>query len=55
VLGALGVVVLDELVDGGAQMAFAQWDDVPQAFLLDRPNEPFGVRIQIRAVRGFRR
>jgi hypothetical protein len=39
----LGVVVLDELANGFAQMALAQWDDVPQAFLLNRPNESFSV------------
>jgi hypothetical protein len=49
---AFGVVVLDKLADDFAQMALAQWDDVPQAFLLDRPNEAFGVGIQVRAVRG---
>jgi hypothetical protein len=43
---ALGVVMLDELTDGLAQMALAKWDDVPQAFLVNRPNESFGACVQ---------
>ena len=48
---ALGVVVLEELSDDAAQMIFAERDDVPQALLLDRANEPFRVGVQIRAAR----
>jgi hypothetical protein len=33
---ALGMVVVDKLADDAAQVALAQRNDVPQAFLLDR-------------------
>jgi hypothetical protein len=46
---ALCVVVLDKLAEGAAQVTFAERNDVPAALLLDRANEPFGVRVQIRA------
>jgi len=39
---ALGVVVLDKLADDLAQGALAERDDMPQALVLDRPNEPLG-------------
>jgi len=48
---ALGVVVLHELVHDGAQMTFAEGNDVPEALGLDRPNKPFGIGVQIRAPR----
>jgi hypothetical protein len=34
---ALGVVVLHELAQHGAQMTFAQGDDVPEAVRRDKP------------------
>jgi hypothetical protein len=49
---AFGVVVGDEFTDDAAQMTLAEGDDVPEAFVLDRANKPFGVGVQIRAVRG---
>ncbi len=49
---ALGVVVFHELAHDGTQVTLAQRDDVPQALVLDRPNKPLGVRIEVRAVRG---
>jgi len=48
---ALRVVVLDELADDAAQMTFAERDDVAQALLLDRADEPLRVGVQIRAAR----
>ncbi len=48
---ALGVVVLHELAHDGAQMTLAEGDDVPEALVLDRPNEPLGVGVEVRAPR----
>src|SRR5271170_770730 len=48
---ALGVVMLDELPDYGAQMTLAERDEVPEALLLDRANEPLRVCVQVRAAR----
>ncbi len=48
---ALGVVVLHELAHDGAQMTFAEGNDVPEALLLDRPNKPLGVGVEVRAPR----
>ncbi len=48
---ALGVVVLHELAHDGAQMTLAERDDVPEALALDRPNEPLGVGVEVRAPR----
>jgi len=40
------------LAHDGAQMTLAERDEVPQALLLDRPNEPLRVGVEVRAVRG---
>jgi hypothetical protein len=48
---ALCVVVLEKLADSAAQMMLAERNDVPKALLLDRANELFSVRVQIRAAR----
>jgi hypothetical protein len=48
---ALGVVVLHELVHDGAQVSLAKGDNVPQALVLDRPNKPFGIGVEVRAPR----
>jgi hypothetical protein len=48
---ALRVVVLHELAHDGAQVTFAERNDVPEALVLDRPNEPLGVGVQVRAPR----
>jgi hypothetical protein len=42
---AFAVIVLDELADHCARMAFAEGNNVPQALVLDRANESFGVRL----------
>jgi hypothetical protein len=42
---ALGVVVLDILADRLAKMPFAEWDDLSDAFRLDRPDETLRVRV----------
>jgi len=44
-----GVIMRDELPDRSPQMTLAEWDDVPQAFLLNRANESFRERVQIRS------
>ncbi len=48
---ALGLVVLHELAQHGAQMTFAKGNDVPEAIVPDRPNEPLGVGVQVWAPR----
>jgi hypothetical protein len=48
---ALGVVVLHELAQDGAQVTLAEGNDVPEALVLDRPNKPLGVCVQVRAPR----
>ena len=48
---ALGVVVRDELANDDTEMALAERDDVPKAFLLDGANEAFREGIEIRAPR----
>src|ERR1700722_12740353 len=48
---ALGVVVLHKVAEHGAQMTFAEGDNVPEALVLDGPNEPLGVGVQVRAPR----
>ena len=48
---ALGVVVLHEVAHDGAQMALAEGENVPQALVLDRPNEPLGVGVEVWAPR----
>jgi hypothetical protein len=37
---------------GGAQMTLTEGDNVPEALLLNRTNEPLGVGVQVRALRG---
>jgi hypothetical protein len=49
---ALGVVVLHELAHDGAQMTLAKGNEVPEALVLDRPNEPLGVGVEVRASMG---
>jgi hypothetical protein len=48
---ALGVALLDEFPDGIAQMVLAEWNDVPEALLLDSANKSLGVRVEVWAVR----
>ena len=36
---ALGVVVLHKVAEHGAQMTFAEGDNVPEALVLDGPND----------------
>ena len=45
---SLGVIVRHKLLNSSASMTLAQRDDVPQAFLPNRTNEPLGERVQIR-------
>lgn len=47
-----GVRARDEFPDRSQQMTLAQWDDVPQTFLLNRSNEPLSKRVQIRPASG---
>jgi hypothetical protein len=51
---ALGVIVLHELAHDGVQVTLAEGNDVPQALLLDRANEPLGVGIEVRLRAGRR-
>src|SRR6266404_1731407 len=48
---ALGVVVLEELIDRALQRSFAEEDHVIEALFLDRPDEPFRERVEIRTAR----
>jgi hypothetical protein len=48
---ALGVVVLHKVAQHGAQMTLTEGDNVQQALVLDRPNEPLSVGVQVRAPR----
>jgi len=48
---ALGVVVLDELLHDAPQVTLAERNNMSQALLPDRANEPLGIRVQIRAPR----
>jgi hypothetical protein len=54
---ALGVVVLHELAHDGSQVTLTEGDDMPQALVLDRPNErnvsPYPVLTRAR-IRGWR-
>jgi hypothetical protein len=43
----LAVVVLDVLAREEAQVALTERDHSIETFLFDRPNEPFGVRLEI--------
>jgi hypothetical protein len=45
------MVVLHELAHDGAQMTLANGNDVPEALVLDRANEPLSVGVQVRAPR----
>ncbi len=49
---ALDVVVLYELAHDAPQVTLAQGDDVPEALVLDRADEPLGVGVQVRASAG---
>ena len=44
---SLAMVMLDVLVDDEAQMTLAEWDDSIETLLLDRPDEPLGIGIEI--------
>jgi hypothetical protein len=44
----LTVVVRDELRNRAAKVALTQRDHAVEAFLLDRPNKPLGVRVAVR-------
>ena len=48
---SLTMVVLDVLVDEEAQMPLAERDDTMEALLFDRPDEPLGRGVEIRAFR----
>ena len=48
---SLAVVVLDVLPNDLPQMALSEWDHLGHALRLRRPNEPFGVGVQIRTAR----
>ena len=43
---------LHQLAHDGAQMTFAKGNDVPEALVLDRPDEPLSVGAQVRASGG---
>ena len=47
----LAVVVRDVLADQEAQVALAKRDDAVETLLFDRPNEPFGIRVEIGTLR----
>ncbi len=47
---AFDVVVLHELAHDGAQVPLAERDNVPEALVLNRANEPLGVGVEVRAV-----
>ena len=48
---SLAMVMLDVLVDDEAQMTLAEWDDSIETLLLDRPDEPLGIGIEIGTLR----
>src|SRR5580700_7900556 len=48
---ALGMVMVHELAHDGAQMTLAERNDVAEALVLDRANEPLGVGVEVRAFR----
>ena len=48
---SLTMVMLDVLVDDEAQMPLAERDDTMEALLFDRPDEPLGIGVEIRALR----
>jgi hypothetical protein len=54
-----GVIVRDEFSDRSPQMTLAQWDDVAEALLLDRANEPLRIGVgktyQLLGMRTLRR
>ena len=47
----LVVVVLDVLADKEPQVTFSKHDHATQALFLDRPDEPLGIGVQVRASR----
>ena len=51
---ALGMIVLDEFVQGPLQGALAQEDHLGQALLLHRADPALGIGIQVRTPRGQR-
>ena len=48
---ALAVIVLKVLPREEAQVALTERDHSTETFLLDRPNKPFGVRVEIGTLR----
>ena len=48
---SLTMVMLDVLVNDEAQMPLAERDDTMEALLFDRPDEPLGIGVEIRALR----
>ena len=48
---SLTMVMLDVLVNDEAQMPLAERDDAMETLLFDRPDEPLGIGVEIRALR----
>ena len=48
---SLTLIMLDVLVNDEAQMPLAERDDTMEALLFDRPDEPLGIGVEIRALR----
>jgi hypothetical protein len=48
---ALAVVVPNVLPPGEAHVALTDPDHTSETFLFDRPNKPFGVRVEIGTLR----
>ena len=46
-LVSLAVIVLDVLPREEALVAVTEWDHSIETFLFDRPNKPFGIRVEI--------
>ena len=49
---AIQVIMRGVFVDGVPQVPLADRDDLRQALLLDRPDEPLGVGVEVGAPRG---
>ena len=48
---SLTLIMLDVLVNDEPQMPLAERDDTMEALLFDRPDEPLGIGVEIRALR----